>query len=189
MKQFAGKEISTFLKAVDKHLDQPFRLDIIGGAAASLAFRIKSGTMDIDAANSVVKIEKASAAARKDTGLDIPLGTASIFDGPYEYESRMKRLPMAGLKRLQVFVPEKHDWVLMKIVRLIEKDIEDIKEVSAKVRLSKSVLLKRFLEEMTHVTGRRSELVMNFLTMMEELYGKKEADRMDKAIKGHKSWK
>jgi hypothetical protein len=34
MKQFAGKEIAAFLRAVDKHLDQPFRLDIIGGAAA-----------------------------------------------------------------------------------------------------------------------------------------------------------
>src|SRR5579863_2197122 len=104
MKLLGGREISKFLMAVDKHLDQPFRLDIIGGAAASLAFRIKSGTMDIDAVNSVVQIEKASAAARKDTGLEIPLGTAGIFDGPYEYESRMKRLPIAGLRRLQVFV-------------------------------------------------------------------------------------
>lgn len=189
MKQFAGKEISEFLKGVDKHLDQPFRLDIIGGAAASLAFRIKSGTMDIDTANSAVQIEKACALARKDTGLDIPLGTASVFDGPYEYESRMKRLPIGSLKRLQVFVPEKHDWVLMKIVRLIDKDIEDIKQVSAKVRLNKSVLLKRFLEEMTHVIGRPSQLVMNFLTMMEELYGRAEADRMEKAIKSHKNWK
>lgn len=189
MKQFAGKEIAAFLKAVDKHIGQPFRLDIIGGAAASLAFRMKSGTLDIDAANSVAKLEKACTAARKDTGLDIPLGTASVFDPPYEYESRMKRLKLPGLRRVQVFVPEKHDWALMKIVRLIDKDIEDIKEVSTRIGLNKAVLLKRFLEEMTQSIGRRSELVMNFLTMMEELHGKAEADRMEKAIKSHKNWK
>lgn len=189
MKSYAGREITAFLRAVDPHLDQPFRLDVIGGAAASLAFRIKSGTLDIDAANSVARIEKACSAARKESGLDIPLETAAIYDAPYEYEGRMKRLRLRGLKKLQVFVPEKHDWALMKIVRLIDKDIEDIKEVWATMGLSKGVFLKRFLEEMTHVTGRRSELVMNFLTMMEELYGEPEADRMEQAIQAHRNWR
>mgnify|MGYP001616386803 CR=1 FL=1 len=137
MRPFVGKEISSFLRAIDKHLAHPFRLDVIGGAAALLAFRIKSGTLDIDAANSVVGIGKACKAARRDTGLDIPLGTAAIYDGPYEHESRMKRLRLRGLIRLQVFVPEKHDWALMKIVRLIDKDIEDIREVADKVGLQK----------------------------------------------------
>lgn len=189
MKQFAAREIVAFLRAVDAHLERPFRLDLIGGAAAALAFRTASGTLDIDAANSVAGIERACEAARRDSHLDIPLGTAGIHDGPYGHESRMRRVPVRGLKRLQVFVPEKHDWALMKIVRLIDKDIEDIKEVADTVGFSTSVFLKRFLEEMTRVIGRRSELVMNFLAMMEELYGEAEADEMERTIRSHKNLK
>jgi hypothetical protein len=49
--------------------------------------------------------------------------------------------------------------------------------------------VKRFLEEMTHVHGRRKDLIANFRTMMEQLFGKAEADRMEEKIKGHKNWK
>jgi hypothetical protein len=189
MKQFPGREIVRFLQAVDRHLDEPFRLDVIGGAAALLSFRIDSGTVDIDAANNVAGLQNACRAARDETGLDIPVSTAGIYDGPYFYERRMKRVPIRGLRKLQVFVPEKHDWALMKIVRLIEKDIEDIREVDEKAGFRRAVFLKRFLEEMTHVTGRREDLMFSFLTMMEELFGSEEAARMEKAIRTHKKWK
>ena len=188
MKQFPGREIVRFLQAVDRHLDEPFRLDVIGGAAALLSFRIDSGTVDIDAANNVAGLQDACRAARDETGLDIPVSTAGIYDGPYFYERRMKRVPIRGLRKLQVFVPEKHDWALMKIVRLIEKDIEDIREVDEKAGFRRAVFLKRFLDEMTHVTGRREDLIVSFLTMMEELFGSEEAARMEKAIRTHKKW-
>jgi hypothetical protein len=188
MKQYPGKDLALFLQAVDRHLPKPFRLDIIGGAAASLSFRIKSGTADIDAANNVGAIDGACEAARAETGLNIPLATAGIYDGPYGYEDRMKRLRLRGLKKLQVFVPEKHDWALMKIVRLIEKDIEDIKEVDQKIGFNRKIFLNRFVEEMTHVTGRREDLVFSFLAMMEELFGEKEAERMKQAIQSHPKW-
>jgi len=188
VKQFPGSEIVRFLQAVDRHLDKPFRLDVIGGAAALLSFRIDSGTVDIDAANNVAGLQKACRAARDETGLAIPLSSAGIYDGPYEYERRMKRVPIRGLRKLQVFVPEKHDWALMKIVRLIEKDIEDIREVDKKAGFSRTTFLKRFLEEMTHVTGRREDLILSFLTMMETLFGPTEAGRMEKAIRKHRKW-
>ena len=170
MKQFPGSEIVRFLQAVDRHLDKPFRLEVI------------------DAANNVSGLQKACRAAREETGLPIPLTSAGIYDGPYFYERRMKRVPIRGLRNLQVFVPEKHDWALMKIVRLIEKDIEDIREVDEKAGFRSSTFLKRFLEEMTHVTGRREDLVFSFLTMMEELFGPAVAARMEKAIRTHKKW-
>lgn len=188
MKQYPGSDIARFLRALDRHLAKPFRLEVIGGAAALLSFRIDSGTADIDAANNVASIQKACAAAREETGLDIPLTSAGIYDGPYHYERRLRRIPLRGLKKLQVFVPEKHDWALMKTVRLIEKDIEDIREVHEKVGFSRPVFLERFLEEMTHVTGRREDLVQSFLAMMEELYGPDQAARMAKAVRSHKKW-
>ncbi len=188
MKVFAGRDIVSFLRAVDRHLKDPFRMEVIGGAAALLSFKIESGTLDIDSTNDVRAIEGACEAARKETGLEIPLQVVGIYDAPYHYESRLRRILRTKLKKLQVVVPEKHDWALMKIVRLIQKDIEDIREVEESVGFSKNVLLRRFLDEMTHVTGRREDLVFQFLAMMEQLYGEEDADRMEKAIKTHKNW-
>jgi len=189
MKVFAVREIRGFLRAVDRHAEGPFRLVVVGGAAASLSFRARSGTADIDTANNSTGLRKACERARRETGWEVPLGPAGVFDGPYEYESRLKRVPIRGLRNLEIFVPEKHDWALMKIIRLIEKDIEDIKEVAGTVGLEKVVMLERFLGEMTHVIGRREDLIRNFLAMMEELYGAEEADRMEKAIRAHRHWK
>ncbi|MBI4565709.1 MAG: hypothetical protein HY716_13530 [Planctomycetes bacterium] len=93
---------------------------------------------------------------------------------------------VSGLKKLQLVVPERHDWALMKITRLIEKDIEDIKEVAASAGFDKAVFLARFIEEMTHIEP-RDRLVRQFLAMMEELYGEAEADRMEGAIR--RAWK
>jgi hypothetical protein len=189
MRLFAARELRAFLKAVDRHALTPSRLVVIGGAAAALSFRATSGTADIDTANNTTGLREACEHARRETGWELPLGPAGVFDGPYEYESRLKRVSIRGLRNLQVLVPEKHDWALMKIVRLIEKDIEDIREVAGRIGLDPSILLDRFLSEMTHVIGRRETLVLNFLAMMEELFGKAEADRMEKAIRSHRHWK
>src|SRR5712671_3276603 len=98
MKAFAGKELARFLTAIDEHLEKPFRLEVIGAAAAILAFKINRGTFDIDSTNDVRKIEKACQAARHTTGLDIPVQTVGIYDGPYEYESRLTRMSVPRLK-------------------------------------------------------------------------------------------
>src|SRR5207248_8205118 len=123
-----------------------------------------------------------------ETGLEIPVQAVSIHDGPFGYEARLTRLEFPKLTRLQVEVPEKHDWALMKLVRFNEKDIRDIVAVSQTVGFDKEILLARFLEEMTHVTGPPSVLVLSFTIMIEKLYGKKEADRMDKIIRSDKRW-
>ena len=189
MKAFAGREIAFFLRAVDRHLKSPYRLEVIGGAAALLSFKIESGTLDIDSTHDVSKVEDAFAAARKETGLNIPVQTVGIYDGPCHYEDRLHRILTRKLNRLQVWVPEKHDWAFMKIIRLIQKDIEDISEVAKAVGFVKEIFRNRFLEEMTHVIGSRKDLVFNFLAMMEQLYGKAEADRMQKGIEEHKNWR
>jgi hypothetical protein len=84
MREFGGAEIVTFLRAVDRHAERPFRLVIIGGAAASLHYGAAGGTMDIDTANDVTELEKACDAARKETNLDIPFGSVPIAESPWE---------------------------------------------------------------------------------------------------------
>jgi hypothetical protein len=189
VREFVNNEFRKFLLSVDRHLLEQFRVDLIGEAVAVLAFRVKSGTVDLDAVSNISPIEGALEAARKETNLEIAAETVGVYDAPYEYESRVKRLRIKGLKKLQIFVPEKHDWALIKITRLLEKDIEDIREVYGKVNFNRKVFLKRFLSEMTHVTGRREDLIFNFLSMMEELFGSKVALKMEKVIALHKNWK
>lgn len=130
MPLFRRRELVRFLKAVDRLIDRPFRVDIIGGSAAAIAFRAKSGTMDMDLVTDVSLVESSIELARLKTGLHIPVSFTSVYDAPYLYEHRMKRVLRRDLKKLQVFIPEKHDWALMKIVRFLDKDIEDIVEVA-----------------------------------------------------------
>lgn len=47
MKHYVGRDIRRFLRAVDKHAAKPFRMDVIGGAAAALSFQVEIGTEDI----------------------------------------------------------------------------------------------------------------------------------------------
>lgn len=188
-REFGGPEFIKFLRALDKNLDHPFRLDLIGEAVAVLSFSVDSGTADLDTVTNIEPIIQAIEKAQDDSGLKIPLQSVGIYDAPYEYEKRSRRLRISGLKKLQIFIPEKHDWALIKITRLLEKDAQDIQEVAASIGFSKTVFLKRFLSEMTHATGRREDLVYNFLSMMAELFGEEEAVKMQRAIERHKNWR
>ena len=188
MKRFGREDLLAFLRAVDRHAPKDATLVIIGGAAATLSFGAPGGTIDIDTANSVKTLETACASARKESGLGIPLGYASVFDAPYEYESRLQRLPLKGLRNLKVLVPEKHDWALMKIVRFEDKDLAHLKAAAAGVGFDLRIFEDRFLSEMTHVLP-RERLVHHFLAMVEELFGDAEAARVEKGIRAHKSWR
>jgi hypothetical protein len=115
------------------------------------------------------------------------LGYASVFEAPYEYESRLRRLTLLGVRKLRVLVPEKHDWALMKVVRFEDKDLEHLKAASKSVGLDLKVFEARFLSEMTHIE-RRQRLTIHFMAMIEELYGEAEAARLQQVIKAHKLW-
>lgn len=185
MKYFRKMEILRLLRATDRHLKKPFTVVIVGGAAAALSFKAMSGTLDIDTATSLGPIEDALSMAAQETGLDMPVGRTLVFEAPYEYESRLKPIRVRGMTKLRILVPEKHDWALMKMTRLYEKDIADIQEVSETIGFDRHVFLRRFIEEMTHIEPSK-RLVQDFLAMMQELYGGEEARRMEEEIR--KKW-
>lgn len=183
MRRFVGSEIKTFLKAVDANLAAPFRVVVIGGAAASLAFQSDRGTRDIDTINDSSPIRKAIEAAARATGLQIPVSPAGVWDGPYEYEDRLRRVRIRGLKRLQVFVPEVHDWVLMKSMRADERDLQAVKDVASRKKLDRRLLCDRFTTEMTHVMGAPKRIEGNFLAMIEYVFGVQAADDAERRIR------
>ncbi len=187
MKKYSKDEIETFLLAIDGHLQKRFDLIIIGGTAAALAYHVTSFTKDIDTVGAIDAIQKAYEAAMKDTGLQIPMGPAAVWDGPYEYETRLVPYPLAGTRCLRVFVPERHDLVLMKAIRAQQNDLDTAKDMHLKEPLKFDLLIQRIKTEMTQVTGEKRNIKLNFLVMFEELFSEAKAKEAATLLKGWES--
>jgi len=188
MRRFSDDEIISFISALDRALPGPFEVEIIGSAAAILLYHIRTVTEDIDTITFVDDIEGVIAEVGEAIGLPVPMGVAGVWDGPYSYRSRRLPVELPGLKNLRIYVPERHDWALMKIIRLKQKDREHILKVRDAVGFDPDAFLERFLGDMTHVIGRKEDLVYNFLAMMEDLFGHEVMVRMGRAIKEHEHW-
>lgn len=151
MKTFLREQLERFLEAVDAALAGPVDVVIIGGTAAALHYGVTRATHDIDTWTTVqADLAAAAERARAVTGLDVPILKSGVADAPYEFESRLERV-LPDLRKLTVLVPERHDLVLMKLVRCYEHDLETIAEIHAHSPLSLDVLLLRFQEEMTPI--------------------------------------
>ena len=184
MHRFRTHDLKTYLRAVDSHLDAPFRLIVIGGSAALLGYGISRVTQDIDTwDNEHSKIRDALELARKETGLEIPIQHPGVQDGPYFLEDRLKRICFRGLCKLMIQVPEKHDLVLMKMIRGEQPDMEVAEEIKTKRGLSSETLTKRYLEEMSHVVGDSRRLDLNFLALMDRLFGTEIREHAQRQLK------
>lgn len=169
MRTFLRQQLETFLRAVDAALDEPVEIVVIGGSAAALHYGVARATHDIDTWTNVeARLAAAAARARAATGLEVPLQKSGVAGAPVDFESRLERV-LPRLRRLKVFVPEKHDLVLMKAVRCYEHDLEAIAEIHAHARLDLDVLVRRFREEMTPI-GDPTRIRRNFLVVVERLF-------------------
>lgn len=166
---FQRTEIERFLRAVDKALTKRLELIVIGGSAATLHCGAARATQDIDTLTSVSSALTAAAAkARKVTGLGIPIQRVTIADEPEDFASRLERV-LPRLKHLRIFVPERHDLVLMKSTRAFEHDIQVIREIHEHAPLSLEILVDRFIGEMSPI-GHPVRIRRNFLTVIEALF-------------------
>ena len=184
MRKFKGDELRRFLRAVDGHLSSPFQLIVIGGSAALLGYGIDRVTQDIDTwDNEHTRIADALELARKETGLNIPVQHPGIQDAPLHFEDRLKTVQIRGLRNLVIRVPERHDLVLMKMLRGEQKDLEAAEQIKAKRGLDPETLIGRYLEEMMHVVGEIRILDLNLLALVGRLYGAGAASNAEKRLK------
>ena len=169
MKAFLRQQLEWFLEAIDAALDEPIQVVVIGGSAAALHYGVTRATRDIDTWTNVeAALAAAADRARTVTGLDVPLQKSGVADAPYDFASRLERV-LPKLTQLQVFVPEKHDLVLMKAVRAYEHDLEAIAEIHARSPLGLETLVRRFEEEMAPI-GEPLRIRGNFLVVIERLF-------------------
>lgn len=89
---------------------------------------------------------------------------------------------LPNLDRLRVFVPEKHDLVLMKTLRGYEHDLQAIAEIHAFSPLDLEILVGRWEQEMQAAIGDPARLRTNFLALVERLFPAS-VDKVAKAMR------
>lgn len=170
---FGKEEILTFLAAVDQELTTKARVILIGGAAAILAFGNNRSSIDIDTYNRIDHLQKAIDTATKKTGLKIGFSKSTVAFVPENFEKRLVPYTEGNFKYLDVWVPESHDFAMMKITRLLTRDLEDIEDIHKKRTLDPEKLLNLFKNEMSHYVGNEDLLEGNYLHVIETLFGSK----------------
>jgi hypothetical protein len=170
MRRYERDELRRFLEAVDKSLARSVHVVIIGGTAAALRYGVRRTTHDIDTWTTVQdSLLDAVEEAQTATGLVVPFQQSGVADGPFDMESRLERV-LPDLRKLEVFVPEKHDLVLMKTVRAYEHDLETIEAIHRMSPLDLDTLVERYEKEMGAIIGDPARLRGNFLAVIERLF-------------------
>jgi hypothetical protein len=170
MRVFTPAELRRFLTAADRALEHRAEVVIIGGAAAALGYGVATGTRDVDTWSRVQEgLAAAVERARRATGLAVPFSRSPVADGPQDFESRLQRT-LPRLRLLRVMVPERHDLVLMKVVRCDEHDLQAIEAIHQRSPLQLPLLLTRYREEMGPAIVDPRRLRGQFLTMVERLF-------------------
>jgi len=184
LRKIPSGDFEKFLLLVDEELAEPFTIIVVGGAAIGMAYAPDHSTSDIDlmplrSAPFWDAVER----AQQRLAVRVPIQSVGIVQPPYEYEDRLRPLPIRGLKRLQVLIPEAHDLALMKVARGEAHDLEAIEEIHRISPLSLATLVSRYEESRPQFIGHPANLKLSFLALVARLFGEKEAERVDGEIR------
>jgi hypothetical protein len=98
----------------------------------------------------------------------------TVADVPDDYDTRLLPMDIEGLRRLRLKVFERHDLVLAKLCRNIDRDREDVVALARGPGLDIEVLRQRYQMELRPKLGRpeRADLTLRlWIAMLEELRG------------------
>jgi hypothetical protein len=173
---FGRDELLSFLAEIDEILEEPAAIEIIGGAAALLAYGAARPTKDVDCIGSLDAHIRRAAGRTK---LRIPIDRAAVADPPYNYEDRLQPVNL-HFKKLTVWVPERHDLLLMKAVRAARHDVEVLQQVHKSQPFQLDVRLDRFNREMGQAIIDPRILKLQFAHIIEVLFGPAAAKKVGK---------
>lgn len=184
MHRFRPSEFEGLLRLIDEEMTEPCTVVVVGGAAIGLAYAPGHSTMDIDLMPVRSKpFWDAVERAQQRLEARVPVEAVGIVQPPYEYEDRLRPLPIAGLKFLHVLVPEAHDLALMKVARGEAHDLAAIEEIHRISPLSLVTLASRYEESRPQFIGHPANLRLSFLALVAKLFGEGEAERLDREIR------
>jgi len=174
-------ELDRFLREVDRELAEPVTIIIIGGAAVAMGYGSKRPTKDIDLwTNPDKPFWEAVERVRLRTGIFIPVNPTPEADPPEGFEERLQPYSLDGMARLRVYLPERHDLVMMKTARGETPDIEAILDIHAQQPLELDVLIQRYPEMMP--MGPPSRFRLRFLAMIAAVFGEPVAEDVERQL-------
>lgn len=182
---FDKKLLLEVFSKIDKELEQKSNLYLIGGAAASIAYNSKSGTIDIDLWKKESLIEEAyKKVIKKHPHLKLPFGPAKVNIDSNKMLKRFLGLSEPKFKYLKIYVPDPEDLFLLKAQRADEKDIEDLSQLHKKQHLKPEIIFKRFKEDLLPLNyGSNERLTDHYLFAVASVFGEKIADHQHALLK------
>jgi hypothetical protein len=141
-----------FLEKLDTLLEEPVRLDCIGGFAVVMGYGLRRATNDLDyrtlnpynLINDLQRIAGPASALAKECG--VHLQHTAVASMPENYEDRLTELSPGHFKSLRLFIPDPYDLVLSKLSRNIERDRQDVEYLAKTQHLDPAVLRERYKE-------------------------------------------
>lgn len=160
---------------------------VIGGAAIGLKYDTQHATSDVDL--TPIQDEGFWEAVKRTNARmtdPVPVQSVGLFAGPYDYESRCTHLAIDGLKLLTLLVPEAHDLALMKVARGLTHDLEAVEDVHNARPLDLEILVARYYETLTQVTGSLEDFKLSFLSLVDRLFGRVVAARVEARLENER---
>jgi hypothetical protein len=180
VRRYDHHEIAGALRALDSVCTEPRQIVLVGGAAVALHTCTPSGTQDID--HFPPEVDDLVARCKAANIKLPPFSAPGVLDYPWHSEDRLQRA-LPELDKLQVWLLEPHDLVLSKVLRWHDGDEEDdVVELHHAKRLSREILLERYVHEMGHVTGDPRRIGLNFVECFDRLFGEIAADEARAAV-------
>lgn len=179
------------LKLLDDELAEPHELVIVGGAAIGLRYAATHLTSDLDSVTSSkdralwTALERAGVLLQREQGLRRPPKVSAIgasFEPPEDWERRLRKVPLP-LRRLRVYVPERHDLALSKVARGLSRDFAALKAMHDAKPFRLRTLVERYEETRRARVGDNRRFKASFLALVAELYGEKDAERVEPGLR------
>jgi hypothetical protein len=167
------------LSALDQALTHNTELQCMGGFVLAEHYRLVRPTADVDVLEST-GTDKATIAHLAGRGSPLHkrhrvyIDIVTVADVPDDYDTRLVTMDIEGLTRLRLKVFERHDLVLAKLCRNIDRDREDVVALVRGPGLDVEVLSQRYRDELRPKLGQpdREDLTLRlWIEMIEELRG------------------
>lgn len=163
------EDLLKFLKELDKRIKSKTTIVAIGGTAIVL-MGLKESTKDVDFCVGSKEDCEVFRRVKSDFKVDLFYG-GYIFclQLPPDYIRRARALK-TGFKMLKIKILSPIDIVITKGSRLNQRDIEDIREVVSRKKVSREKLVLRFNEVKKSWPSSDKELEENFRFILKEFF-------------------
>jgi hypothetical protein len=141
-----------FLEKLDTQLEEPVRLDCIGGFAVVMGYGLPRATNDLDyrtlnpynLINDLQRLAGPASALAKEYAVYVQY--TAVDSMPETYEDRLTELFPGHFKSLRLFIPDPYDLALSKLSRNIERDRQDVEYLAKTQHLDPAVFRERYKE-------------------------------------------